>query len=193
MNPGQHVLDAIRKYCDPSASIVIKKLAALDHKIWSAIAGCDIPVNSRQIQRGVVLCHPTGVVIHPEVYVGERTKIFSGVVLGTRAKDGAVPFIERDCEIGAGAKILGAVHLQRGVKIGANAVVVGPKYLDEVTQPLVIEEKRVMAAPKAEFLVERFAADRGGLHRIYCKVCGRSHEVREGDRPCGPNAWVRES
>lgn len=183
-DPGQRVLRAIQKYCDPAASIFAKKLAALEHRFWSAVAGCDVPVNCRQIQRTAMLAHPTGVVIHPDVYVGERTKIFSGVVLGTRAANGAVPFVEKDCEIGTGAKILGAVHLRRGCKVGANAVVVGPKYVDESTHPVLFEEGSTIVGNPAKPEPKEI------IHVVQCKICSKPHAVREGARPCGPNAWT---
>ncbi len=72
-----------------------------------------------------------GIVIHPNVTIGKRVKIWHHVTLAAQTRPGSKPrlFIGDDCEIGAGAVVLGAgdadTYIGAGVKIGANAVVVG--------------------------------------------------------------------
>lgn len=86
--------------------------------------GCDIP---RRVQLGRDTRFPhgaQGVVIHPDVVIGDRAIIYHGVTLGMRDSSRAVPVVEDDVLIGAGAKVLGGVRLGRGCQIGANAVVV---------------------------------------------------------------------
>lgn len=68
-----------------------------------------------------MLPHPNGVVIHPDAEIGPNCLIFQQVTIGTR--NGAAPRIEGHVDIGAGAKIIGAITICRHAKIGANAVV----------------------------------------------------------------------
>jgi len=68
------------------------------------------------------LPHPNGIVIHPDVRVGPNCLIFQQVTIGTRGS-GGVPQIGGHVDVGAGAKILGAVRIGNHVVIGANAVV----------------------------------------------------------------------
>ena len=63
------------------------------------------------------------IVIHARCILGDRVKIGQGVTVGGRAGLFAVPIIEDDVEIGAGAKVIGPIVIGRGAKIGANAVV----------------------------------------------------------------------
>jgi len=64
-----------------------------------------------------------GIVVHARAVIGDRVKIGQNVTIGGRSGSQAVPVIEDDVEIGAGACVLGAIRLGRGARIGANAVV----------------------------------------------------------------------
>lgn len=64
-----------------------------------------------------------GIVVHARCVIGNNVKISQNVTIGGRSGHVAVPVIEDDVEIGAGACVLGPVHIGRGAKIGANAVV----------------------------------------------------------------------
>lgn len=66
--------------------------------------------------------HPNGIVIHPEAELGPNCLVFQQVTIGTRDGAGA-PRIEGHVDIGAGAKIIGAVTIGRHAKVGANSVV----------------------------------------------------------------------
>lgn len=103
-------------------SSVRRKLAVARHRFWSVVAGCDVPINS-MVSDTVELPHPTGVVIHPDVFVSAYAKIFSCVTLGTSKEGSGVPYIGANAEIGTGAKVLGRVRIGAGAKVGANAVV----------------------------------------------------------------------
>jgi serine O-acetyltransferase len=59
-------------------------------------------------------------VIHPEAEIGKNCILFQQVTIGARGSGN--PKIEGHVDIGAGAKILGAVTVGRHAKIGANAV-----------------------------------------------------------------------
>jgi serine O-acetyltransferase len=120
--PGKQVLAAIRSYQAHKAPLLVKKLAVLRHRFWSAIAGCDIPINAR-IGPGLNMPHPNGIVIHPEAYVGWNCTIFQQVTIGTKGTADGVPEIGNNVEISAGAKILGPVKIGDWALIGTNAIV----------------------------------------------------------------------
>lgn len=67
--------------------------------------------------------HPNGVVIHPDAVIGPNCLIFQQVTIGSR-NGSAPPVIDGHVDIGAGAKVLGAIHIGENVVIGANAVVI---------------------------------------------------------------------
>ncbi len=70
---------------------------------------------------GFVLIHSTGVVINGKVRGGSNVFIEHQVTIG--AEQRTSPTLGSNLFIGAGAKIVGAVHIGNGARIGANAVV----------------------------------------------------------------------
>lgn len=64
-----------------------------------------------------------GIVVHARSQIGNRVQIGTNVTIGGRSGHYAVPIIEDDVHIGAGACILGPIRLGYGCRIGANAVV----------------------------------------------------------------------
>jgi len=83
--------------------------------------GADIPLNCH-IDGGLLIPHPNGIVIHPESRIGPNCLLFQQVTIG--AIDGkGVPVLGGNVDVGAGAKILGAVNIGDHARIGANAVV----------------------------------------------------------------------
>ena len=99
------------------------KLAALRHRFWSMVTGADIPLNTQRIAGGLLLPHPTGVVVHPDAQIGPNCLLFQQVTLGTGPRPGT-PRIGGHVDIGAGAKVLGGISIGDHAVIGANAVVV---------------------------------------------------------------------
>lgn len=123
--PSRSLLASIRTYqrCAKSRSpwsIVAAKLAILRHRFWSVVCSADIPINTR-IGGGLLLPHPSGIVIHVDVEIGNNCLIFQQVTIGDAG--GGVPRIGGHVDIGAGAKILGAIAIGDHARIGANAVV----------------------------------------------------------------------
>lgn len=91
------------------------------------LTGADIAYQA-QIGPGLVLYHPTGVVIGPQCRVGVRATIMQGVTIGSDAvvvgdDHAASPVIGHDVFIGPGAAVFGAVELGDRVRVGANSVV----------------------------------------------------------------------
>jgi serine O-acetyltransferase len=125
-NPGKRLIKAIRDYQAARErggiwASVLRKIAVLRHRFWSAVSSADIPLNS-QIGIGVVIPHPCGVVIHPNAVIGPNCMIFQQVTLGVADGEGA-PHIGGHVDIGAGAKVLGNIRVGDHARIGANAVV----------------------------------------------------------------------
>jgi serine O-acetyltransferase len=123
--PGQSLLASLRSYegwrrqRNPIAH-GMRALAVIRHRFWSVVTGADIPLGTK-IGGGLLLMHPNGIVIHPDVVIGPNCLLLQQVTLGW--DDGGAPRIGGHVDIGAGAKILGSVTVGDHAKIGANAVV----------------------------------------------------------------------
>jgi serine O-acetyltransferase len=125
-DPSRRLLRAIRRYQYWQSrrglvAFLMSKFAALRYRFWSVVTGAEIPLNC-SIGGGLLIPHPNGIVIHPGVTIGVNCLVLQQVAIGTRGKPG-VPVIEGHVDIGAGAKILGAIHIGAHAKVGANAVV----------------------------------------------------------------------
>lgn len=88
----------------------------LQHRFWSVVTATDIPLNC-QIEGGLLMVHPTGIVIHPGAKIGPNCLILQQVTIVDGVKIGG------HVDIGAGAKIIRPVTIGDHAKIGANAVV----------------------------------------------------------------------
>ena len=125
-DPGRKLLLAIRRYQywhakkGPVAALT-RKWIVLRHRFWSVITGADIPLGSH-IGGGLLIPHPNGIVVHPSARIGVNCLVFQQVTIGSGNGVG-VPDIAGHVDIGAGAKVLGAVRIGAHAKIGANAVV----------------------------------------------------------------------
>jgi serine O-acetyltransferase len=123
--PSRSLLASIRAYQRHSRKraawrALPRALAVLRHRWWSIVTGADIPLNCR-LGGGLLMPHPNGIVIHPDAEIGPNCLLFQQVTIGTRG--GAAPRVEGHVDIGAGAKIIGALIIGRHAKIGANSVV----------------------------------------------------------------------
>ncbi|MEM8958107.1 MAG: serine acetyltransferase [Pseudomonadota bacterium] len=120
-DPGRKLLRAIRRY--QTAHVrggVLGRLSrrywVLQHRFWSVVAQADIPLNC-QIDGGLMLPHPNGIVLHPDAKIGPNCMIFQQVTLaGPVVLGGHV-------DIGAGAKLIAPLTVGDHARIGANAVV----------------------------------------------------------------------
>jgi serine O-acetyltransferase len=118
-SPGKALLASVRDYNRRRG--LWRKMAVLRHRFWSAVTGADIPLTSR-IEGGLLIPHPSGIVIHPQARIGPNCLLFQQVTIG--ASGGGVPTLGGHVDVGAGAKIVGAVTIGDHAVIGANAVVV---------------------------------------------------------------------
>lgn len=97
-----------------------------------------LPVVAHRLSMGLaqvsigdpVLMHPGIYVIHGQIVldgiveIGSGTVIGPWVTIGLRAGNVQGAVIERDVNIGTGAKVIGPVRIGAGAQIGANAVIV---------------------------------------------------------------------
>jgi serine O-acetyltransferase len=88
------------------------------------IYGIELPYTAKIGQR-VIFEHQHGIVIHGNAVIGDDCIIRQGVTLGNKTLDRPydAPTLGNRVNIGAGAKILGAVSIGDNSSIGANAVV----------------------------------------------------------------------
>ena len=126
-DPSRRLLRSIRAYQywrdNPSVlSAIPKSIAVLRHRFWSVVTGAEIPLNC-QIDGGLLIPHPNGIVIHPEARIGPNCLLLQQVTLGTGGKIPGAPQLGLHVDVGAGAKILGGVRIGAFAKVGANAVV----------------------------------------------------------------------
>lgn len=102
------------------------RLSRIIRVLNNALTGADI-LPGCNIGPGLVLHHPSGIVIGHGVRIGSNCVILQGVTLGERYSSSHVnneyPTVGHGVTIGAGAKILGGIKLGDGCKIGANSVV----------------------------------------------------------------------
>jgi serine O-acetyltransferase len=124
-DPSRRLLAAIRGYQRNRnaglLALVCRKYWAFQHHFWFIITQAEIDLNC-EIGGGLLIPHPNGIVIHPNVKIGPNCLIFQQVTIGSRNADG-VPVIGGHVDIGAGAKVLGSVTLHDHCVVGANAVV----------------------------------------------------------------------
>lgn len=102
--------------------IPTQPLRFLVERLVEITTGISIPVQA-QIGKGLRIHHFGGIILHPEVVIGEHCTLYHDVTLGDRGGWGGAPRIGNNVVIGAGARVLG--HLEVGDRsvIGANAVV----------------------------------------------------------------------
>lgn len=98
------------------------KIRALNHTITGAdfVPGCSVG-------EGLLIHHPSGIVVGGGVTIGKGCTLLQQVTLGEKRADGqgpsVYPRVGDDVVIGAGAKVLGDIIIGSGASIGASAVV----------------------------------------------------------------------
>ena len=94
-------------------------------KMAEMFCGVTIGVSAK-IGRRLIIEHSGAIVVHGCAQIGDDCIIRQGVTIGNRHINNplAAPVIGNRVNIGAGAKILGAVHIGDDAEIGANAVVI---------------------------------------------------------------------
>ncbi|MEM8561249.1 MAG: hypothetical protein AAGF57_03395 [Pseudomonadota bacterium] len=100
------------------------KYWALQHRFWSVVTQAEVHLNAN-IEGGLLLTHPNGVVVHPEARIGPNCLLLQQVTLGVGNLNGkhGTPILKGHVDVGAGARIFGPVTIGEHALIGANAVV----------------------------------------------------------------------
>ena len=106
----------------------LRKLFSLIYKFLykciQIVTGIELPCEV-EIGRNFAIDHFGGIVISGYTKFGDNCRIRNGVVIGLQGVDQpCAPVIGNNVDIGAGAKILGAITIGDNVMIGANAVVI---------------------------------------------------------------------
>jgi serine O-acetyltransferase len=120
-DPSRKLLKTIRQYQALKKSknplnIYRTKLVVLRYRFWSMVTGAEIDL-ACEIEGGLLLPHPNGIIIHPGSKIGPNCLIFQQVTLAGIVQLGC------HVDIGAGAKILGPLKIGNDARVGANAVV----------------------------------------------------------------------
>lgn len=78
-----------------------------------------------KIGKGLFLPHPNGIVLNPNVVIGDNCSILHQVTIGNNGFKGMnnLAVIGNNVQIGAGAKIIGPCKIGNNISIGANSVV----------------------------------------------------------------------
>lgn len=104
----------------------LTRLAGCVRLLNNSWTGADI-LPGCTVGQGLLLPHPTGLVVGHGVVIGEGCTLLQGVTLGEKFADGRppheYPVIGNGVVIGAGAVVLGNVKIGDGASIAANAVV----------------------------------------------------------------------
>ena len=87
------------------------------------LTGIDLPCEV-QVGRRLIIEHFGDIIISGDTIIGDDVIIRNGVTIGLkRTGEMGAPIIGNRVDIGAGAKLLGAIRIGDDVVIGANAVV----------------------------------------------------------------------
>ena len=121
-DPSRQLLKCIRNYQKGRQQggilgYFLCRLNIIYYRFWTVVTATDIPLNS-QIQGGLMLPHPNGIVINPSASIGPNCLILQQVTIVADVKIGG------HVDIGAGAKIIRSVTIGDHALIGANAVVI---------------------------------------------------------------------
>ncbi len=122
-SPGFHALMWHRVW-HAIYRIKLRTLSRMLANITRWITGIEIHPGAR-IGKAVVIDHGMGVVIGETAEIGDDVLIYHGVTLGgtSMKNEKRHPTVGSRVIIGAGAKLIGAIHVGDDVKIGANAVI----------------------------------------------------------------------
>lgn len=105
----------------------LRKLCSFIYKILfklvQILTGIELPCEA-EVGRNFVIDHFGGIIVSGYARFGDNCRIRNGVTVGLRRiEDKRAPSIGNNVDIGAGAKVLGAITIGDNVIIGANAVV----------------------------------------------------------------------
>lgn len=108
----------------PLVSKLLKFIGVLWHKLIEITTGIDLPKHAK-IGKGLYIGHFGGIIISPNVEIGEFCNLSHDVTIGVggRGEKRGVPKVGNRVFIGPGARIFGPIKIGDDVAIGANSVV----------------------------------------------------------------------
>jgi serine O-acetyltransferase len=116
------------------------------YKWIQIMTGIELPCEV-EIGRNFVIDHFGGIIISGYAKFGDNCRIRNGVVVGLqRIDDPRAPVFGDNVDIGAGAKVLGAISIGSNVVIGANAVVL----VDVPDNSIAVGVPAVIKRPRAQ-------------------------------------------
>ncbi len=170
-------------------------LPRLLSQITRALTGIEIHPGA-QIGHGVFIDHGMGVVIGETTEIGNRCLLYQGVTLGGTGKEHGKrhPTLAENVVVGAGAKVLGAIHVGANTRIGAGSVVVRDVEADSTVVGIpgrVVHQSGVRinplahsALPDAEATVIRNLMERIDYLENQVQILNNSlQEIRKGNLP----------
>jgi serine O-acetyltransferase len=108
----------------PLARVPMSFLYKLARMAMHILTGIDLPCEA-QVGRRLRIDHFGGIIVSGDAVIGDDVILRNGVTIGLkRTNERGAPVIGNRVDIGAGAKILGAIRIGDDAVIGANAVVV---------------------------------------------------------------------
>lgn len=117
----------------------IRKIRSL---IFKYIMGIEIPEQTK-IGKGLCVWHGNGLIIHPEVVIGDNVLLRHTTTIGNKFKGSGTPVIGNNVEIGAHVIIIGNIKIGNNVTIGAGTLINKsiPDFSFVYGNPLVIKKK----------------------------------------------------
>lgn len=92
------------------------------HRLVETVTGIGI-TKGVHVGGGLRIHHFGGIFVADGSRIGERCTMRQGVTIGERVRDGPLPVLGDDVDLGAYAQVLGGVRIGDGARIGAMAVV----------------------------------------------------------------------
>lgn len=125
----RHCELALYKYKINKNSLIIKYFRICQLLYWkyklrklSYVTQFQIPPGV--IDSGLTIWHWGPIIINQKARIGKNVVLNPGVVIGHKDVNGCAPIIGNNVFIGAGSKIIGAIHIGDNVVIGQNVVIV---------------------------------------------------------------------
>jgi serine O-acetyltransferase len=123
-------------------------LYKISFKAVQILTGIELPCEV-EVGKNFVIDHFGGVIVSGYAKFGDNCRLRNGVVVGLKnIDDPCAPIFGNDVDIGAGAKVLGAIRIGDRVRIGANAVVLKDVPSDSIAigVPAIIRRREQLSS-----------------------------------------------
>lgn len=92
-----------------------------------------IEIQDNSVDRGLVIYHPSNIVINGFAKIGKNCKLHGNNCIGNNGKNNKAPVIGNNVRICVGANIIGDVYIADDIIVAAGAVVVNSFYEKGIT------------------------------------------------------------